>query len=206
MNDIDIKIIRKNIKNIYLRVVNKNQITITAGYFVPTIYLKYFIKKRKKWIENKIQNIKKKEKNTSNILYFLDKKYKIKYIKSDIEKIILKQKTCYIYILNKKNNINIIEEFYTQKANKILPIIIKRYLKITNQEINTLRIKKMNTRWGSCNHKKRYINLNKYLVKENINFINYVILHEIAHLTHPNHSKDFYKYIEKFMPKYKEYI
>ena len=41
-------------------------------------------------------------------------------------------------------------------------------------------------------------------MKKDIKFIEYVILHEIAHLEHPDHSRNFYSYIEKFMPDWKE--
>jgi predicted metal-dependent hydrolase len=64
----------------------------------------------------------------------------------------------------------------------------------------------MHSRWGSCNSKKGYINLNLYLIRKDIRFIEYVILHELAHLIHPNHSKDFYRFIENIMPDFKERI
>ena len=61
----------------------------------------------------------------------------------------------------------------------------------------------MKTRWGSCNYNKRYVNINIELIKRSRFEIEYVILHELAHLKHPNHSKKFYDYVEKYMPNYK---
>ena len=58
--------------------------------------------------------------------------------------------------------------------------------------------------WGNCNYIKRVIALNLYLVKAPIHCIDYVITHELAHLVHHNHSKDFYSFVARFMPDYKE--
>jgi len=63
----------------------------------------------------------------------------------------------------------------------------------------------MKTKWGSCNYKKRYINLNLYLIHKSLNAIESVILHEFAHFFHPNHSKEFYSFIRNIMPEYKKY-
>ncbi|MDE4980602.1 M48 family metallopeptidase, partial [Francisella tularensis subsp. holarctica] len=71
---------------------------------------------------------------------------------------------------------------------------------ITNQEITRVTIKKTNTRWGSCIYVKITINLNFNLVLREIQAIEYVVLHEIAHLSHTNHSKVFYAYVARFMP------
>ena len=64
----------------------------------------------------------------------------------------------------------------------------------------------MRTRWGSCNKAKGYINLNLDLITKKKEFIEYVVLHELAHLVYANHSKDFYALISKHMPDYKARI
>ncbi|CAC9587858.1 Putative predicted metal-dependent hydrolase [Bathymodiolus heckerae thiotrophic gill symbiont] len=74
---------------------------------------------------------------------------------------------------------------------------------IVNKEIKQVRIRKMKTRWGSCNPEKSYINLNSELIKAPIQCIEYVIFHELAHLIHPNHDKGFYTYLTIHMPNWK---
>ncbi|MDE4992440.1 M48 metallopeptidase family protein, partial [Francisella tularensis] len=82
----------------------------------------------------------------------------------------------------------------------ILNNLVAKYLKITNQEITGVTIKKTKTRWGSCNYVKKTINLNFNLFLRDIQAIEYVVLHEIAHLTHTNHSKEFYAYVASYIP------
>ncbi|MBQ7270076.1 MAG: M48 family metallopeptidase, partial [Campylobacter sp.] len=60
--------------------------------------------------------------------------------------------------------------------------------------------------WGSCNHKKGYINLSLNLVKKDLKFIEYVVLHELTHLIYPHHRNEFYAFIAKIMPDFKERI
>ncbi|EAH5912909.1 DUF45 domain-containing protein, partial [Campylobacter jejuni] len=57
---------------------------------------------------------------------------------------------------------------------------------------------------GSCNHNKAYVNLNLKLIQKSLKAIEYVILHEICHLKFPNHSKEFYDFIEYFMSDFRQ--
>ena len=68
----------------------------------------------------------------------------------------------------------------------------------------TLRIRDMETRWGSCLEKKGVITLNKRLLEAPRNCIEYVVMHEFCHFIHPNHSKHFYSFLAMLMPDWKE--
>ena len=68
----------------------------------------------------------------------------------------------------------------------------------------TLRIRDMDTRWGSCLSKKGIITLNKRLLEAPRGCIEYVVMHEFCHFIHPNHSKQFYGFLAMLMPDWKE--
>lgn len=68
----------------------------------------------------------------------------------------------------------------------------------------TLRVRDMETRWGSCLAKKGIITLNKRLLEAPRNCIEYVVLHEFCHFIHPNHSKQFYGFMTMLMPDWKD--
>lgn len=67
-----------------------------------------------------------------------------------------------------------------------------------------LKFRHMKSRWGSCNYKKYILTFNCSLVHAPIECIEYVVLHEFTHFIHPNHSKDFYRELSRFSPRYKE--
>lgn len=71
-------------------------------------------------------------------------------------------------------------------------------------EMPILRIRDMETRWGSCLAKKGIVTLNRRLLEAPRNCIEYVVMHEMCHFMHPNHSKHFYAFLTMLMPDWKE--
>jgi predicted metal-dependent hydrolase len=132
--------------------------------------------------------------------------------KSYIEKIILKNQD---YILNKLNNKHYylfgkkyektdidLKELYKKELLKVIFEIINKYSEIMHLKPNKVSFRYNKTRWGSCSFKNN-ITLNYYLAKLPIELIEYVVVHELAHIKYKNHSKDFWKFVEKFMSDYK---
>jgi hypothetical protein len=101
----------------------------------------------------------------------------------------------------------LIEEIFRKWFVKNARINIKERLdyftKITGLTYNTFRIKEQKTRWGSCSQKKN-LNFNWKLIMAPDWIMDYVILHEVCHLRHLNHSKEFWALVEIYMPTYKK--
>lgn len=203
---------RKKIKNINLRIYPDRRIYISAPLNLHSEYIENFIKSKKSWIDEvqkRLDNLPKSldlQYVSGEKLSFLGRLYELEVnignenrIYFNNEKFVLTVKED-IRELKKKTT----EKWYFEKAKSLFPQILDKYLSITGERIEHLSIKKMETRWGSCNHRKKYINLNTELVKKPIPCIEYVVLHEIAHLRHPNHSRDFYHHIERDMPDYRQ--
>ena len=74
------------------------------------------------------------------------------------------------------------------------------------RKIAQVRVRKMQTRWGSCNHAKGYLNFSLSLIERDPRFVEYVALHELAHLIHANHGADFYALIAQIMPDFRARI
>lgn len=192
--DIDILITYKKIKNIILKIDRCFNVTISApiGYTIDDIV--GFIKINEKWIYGKLSSIKK-DAIKSNEIIILGKIYTIFY----------GQKYNFLIDGNSifaKNSL-VLEKNLKDKLKRIFWDIYFKYKHDIGKSVNHLSIKKMKTRYGSCNFKKGYINLNLNLIKFELPLIEYVILHELAHLIYPNHQEGFYKFIQSIMPDFK---
>ena len=82
--------------------------------------------------------------------------------------------------------------------------LVSHFQPFINKPIKRIVIRNSKTRWGSCNHKKSYINLSLRLIEKPLSAVRYVVLHELTHLLYPHHQKSFYDFIEKIMPDYRK--
>lgn len=90
-----------------------------------------------------------------------------------------------------------------KKAKEIIPQKVQEYANIMQVYPSSVKINSAKKRYGSCSGTNN-LNFSLYLMDKDEKFIDYVVVHELAHIKHHNHSKDFYKFIEQFLPDYKE--
>jgi len=203
---------RKNVKNIYLKVTPNLEVILTVPYEVKEEFLNKFIEKKRDWIEKKLAffssnlNIQKEYVSGESFEY-LGKNFILKVVESKEELVKIDGNYCYLYVKEKNNfkkKQKIIENWYRKEAKKLFQEIVNRYVKIVDKKPSKIIIRKMKTRWGSCNFDTFHITLNLELIKKPKECIEYVIFHELAHLIYPNHSKQFYNYLAIYMPDWKK--
>jgi len=97
----------------------------------------------------------------------------------------------------------IIKRWYRKAADSVIYERLEHYCRITGLSHNAVRLKEQKTRWGSCS-KDGNLNFNWKLVMAPLWVVDYVVLHELCHLRHLNHSKDFWMMVEYYMPQYKK--
>jgi predicted metal-dependent hydrolase len=107
--------------------------------------------------------------------------------------------------LTKTQKIKLLEKFYRQNLQEILEKFTKKWQDILQVEANFVAIKKMRTRYGSCNARKKNIWISLNLIHYPISCIEYVLLHEFLHFFEQNHGKKFYFLMNKFMPNWQEF-
>lgn len=90
-----------------------------------------------------------------------------------------------------------------EEAKAIILPLVEKWASIMIVTPTFVGFRKNRTRWGSCSGKNR-LNFNTHLAKMHPDFIEYVVVHELAHIRHKNHSKYFWAEVEKFLPDYKE--
>ena len=213
---IEYTFVQKNIKNINLRFKSDGSITVSAPrYIFPTDIDRFVISNGEKIADARRKYSKLEETNGSlgeladgDVFYILGEQKKIvnkpsrqynatvygehlviEYIDDDIEK-------------KKKAIVELLGRICQNEALKTMEKL-EAFFMLEGVSSPLLVFRKMRSRWGSCMPSQERICLNKLLGCVDICGIEYVVLHELAHLVHPNHSKDFYKLIEKYMPDYR---
>lgn len=189
-----IEIIRKNNKNTYLR-AKDSKIIVTTNYLTSLTTINKLIKNNTTFINKQLTKEEIKKEDTTFKLF--GNSYDIIYGFKDTE--IENNK---IYTKDLKTLNKYLSKYITNIYNERLDYYY--HLFEENIPIPNLKIRKMTSRWGVCNIKNHNVTLNLELSKYNIECLNYVIVHELSHFIHPNHSKDFWLLVSKYYPNYKE--
>ena len=194
-NVYDVEIIKKNNKNTYIR-VKDGKIIVTTNRFVSTASIMKLINNNISSI-SKMINIDNKKQDKKDNFYYFGKQYDVIYGFNDIE-----FDNDKIYAPNKTK----LDKYILDDIRKIYQSRLNYWYNVFEERIPVpnLKIRKMTSRWGVCNIKSHNVTLNYELSKYDITCLDYVVVHELSHFIHHNHSKDFWLLVGKYYPKYKE--
>ncbi len=190
-------ITRKNNKNMYLR-VKKDGIYISCNYFVTATMIKSFIMKNETDIIRMYETVQRKEKKNEEF-YYLGNSYDV-VVLNTVSKIEFVGNQ--VFVKNK----TYLNTFLKNECERIFNERVKICYNLFEEDIPypKVMIGKMKRKWGYCNKRQELIKLNSELIKYSIDEIDYVIIHELCHFLEFNHSKNFWKYVKKYKPNYKE--
>ena len=187
---------KKNNKNTYIRIKEDLNIYVTTNYFTTEKQIIKLLDNNYDYLFKMLNNMKQRNEK-KELFYYLGKKYDIIYLDSNVE--LYDDK---IYVKNEET----LNKWYKKQIKKIFKerLDYNYSLFIENIPYPNLRIRKMKTRWGVCNKKTNTVTLNSELIKYDISKIDYVIIHELSHFLHFNHSRNFWNQVEKYCPNYKK--
>ncbi|MFA5602118.1 MAG: SprT family zinc-dependent metalloprotease [Bacilli bacterium] len=182
-NKYDVIIQRKKNKHTYLRVKEDLGIYVTTNYFVSKREIANFIDDNIDSIRNMISKELSRQ-NKKDDFYYLGQTYEV----------------------TNKSELDGVDKWYRKQAEKVFEerfnYVFSKFEGNISRPI--IRIRKMKSRWGVCNRRLHKITLNLELIKKDVNIIDYVILHELCHFIHFNHSKKFWELVSYYIPNYKE--
>ena len=184
-------------RNTYLRVKDDMKIYVTTNTFTSNKEIEKIIVKNQKSVIRMINKMESRHRNNEGFLY-LGKKYDIIYTSN--EGITLGEEKVFV------NRDTDLDKWYKKQA----IIVFQEHLDACYDRFTkkipypSLTIRKMTSRWGVCNTKTKRVTLNLELMRKPIYCLDYVIMHELSHLIHPNHSKEFWELVEENCPEYKK--
>ena len=192
---------------------NINGFFLTVPVNFNEANLHNFLQNKKNWITKTYEYYKKfnanfgKKYDDKFYLYYLGQKYRVDIAKDVINNAIISSSINKItfHVLNKKNYKKYIKNWYLTQTSIIINERIKILSTLMNVKYTKIKIKDNSTRWGSCSSKGN-LNFSLYLVAFPMSIIDYVIIHELAHLKEFNHSKKFWEIVMNMDHDYKEKI
>lgn len=215
IDGIPIHITRKSIKNLTLRVYPPDgTVKVSAPLKMRDQLIHHYLHQQKIWIHSQRERILNRPQTTvesyqtGSFIDYLGKKYLLILIEHNGPSRI-KISDEYIYCYSKPDCSEekikqFFDKWYRCEMTALLPQLIKQWENIIGVQITEWGIKKMKTRWGSCNTRARRIWLNLNLMKKPVSCLEYVLVHELIHLLEASHNHRFYAFMTQFLPHWRE--
>lgn len=210
VDGIEIKVKRKNIKNLNLRIKAKDEVNLSVPKGVTDEYIKSFLNERIGWIKEKIDGLEPVESPpryiSGQVIKYFGRDYPLRIMENmKARKVHLNGNEIIVELKTKADEEKVkkeVEEFY--RADLVLKVedLVGKYEPIMGVKVEEIRTKKMKTRWGTCNTNKNRIWINLEFARFRPELLDYIVVHEMTHLLEKGHNKRFYAYMDRFLPNW----
>ena len=201
------KIIRSKRKTLSLTINENAELIIRAPKRLSIEKIQDFINEKENWINRKkrlIENQIKDVISNHNKLLYLGDLFPINVEQNSSKELFFSGEEFIANSIEPDSLSLSIKKWYKNKFREIALPRVAYFANKHNLMVNQVRIKNQKTMWGSCSSKNN-INLNYLLLMAPMGVIDYVIVHELVHTIHRNHSTDFWDSVESIMPEFQEH-
>lgn len=214
---LEVQTVKKNIKNMHLGVYPpEGRVRVAAPMKMSDESIRLFVISKIPWIKKqktkyeKQQRQSKREFVSGESHYFLGDRYRLNIINSEqAPKVEIKRKT-HIDLHVKpgtstEKRQEILDNFYREELKKIVPSMLAQWQNKIGINVKEVNIKKMKTKWGTCNAEDGRIWLNLELAKNPKYCMEYVLVHEMVHFLEKTHSDRFFNIMDTHMPQWPQH-
>ncbi|HBR35465.1 MAG TPA: M48 family peptidase [Firmicutes bacterium] len=216
IDDLEIEVIRKKIKNIYLSVrppdghvrmsvpAKMDQETIS---FFARSKLPWIKKQRAKILDRPAQLVPEYVSGEHHFLFGVS--YELKVTEQTGRTQVELDKNQYINLTvppgsTQERRQKVMMDWYRRQLKAVIPQYLEKWEREIGVAVRECRVRRMKTKWGTCNIRDRRIWLNLELVKKSPACLEYIIVHELIHLLERYHNDRFYAYLTKYLPTWKQ--
>ena len=202
------RLIRSKRRTIALIVERDGSVTVRAPLKMSMKVIEEFVVKHADWVEKKQAEVanavpeKTKQYQQGERFLFLGQEYPLEIVKGTSKKLAMED-AFKLAESEQKNAEILFRNWYRKQAAKIIGERTALFAKRYQLPVEKIRITSARTRWGSCSPKNT-LSFSWRLVMTPLDVIDYVVIHELAHTVHHNHSKRFWTLVGTWMPDYKE--
>lgn len=214
VGNIDIAVEYKKIKNIHLAVYPPDgRVHLSAPDYCTEDDLRVFVLSKMSWIVRQREEVQEQERESHREYvsgenhYLFGKRYLLRVIEEDdVPRVETDHKYILLYVRpgsSREKRMEVLHEFYRKELHARLNVLIPKWAEKMDAHDFTWKILAMKTQWGSCMQAKREIRMNLALARVPIECIEYVIVHELAHLRVRLHNKMFEQLLSLYMPAWR---
>lgn len=217
-NQILYELERKNVKNLNLHVRRDGSVYVSANKLVPAEQVDAFLESKVSFILNAQKRFQEqaqykpqpKQYVSGETFYIQGRGLRLQVAQAAKDRIYSDGVHLYLEVkdpMDFEKKKRMVSKFIDQQCKQIFGEIVDQVYPVFQKygvAMPSLRIRDMETRWGSCLAKKGVITLNKRLLEAPRHCIEYVVTHEFCHFIHPNHSKQYYAFLTMLMPDWRE--
>lgn len=200
------KIIRSRRRTIALEVTPAATLIIRAPLQAPAMFIEEIIRKKSSWILRKMDEMKRRPVlpghtyTEGEMFFFLGRAYPLQIVKDDSITIERSDKL-YVSRTLLPDIKNALKRWYREEAHKEIQARCMWFSQKTGHVPITVRLTDARQRWGSCTHKGG-LNFSWRLIQAPPEIVDYVVVHELVHISQPDHSKKFWNEVQKIIPDY----
>lgn len=208
-----IHIVNPKLKHIYLTFNDHGELVIKSPK-VSQRQIEQLLLKKAFWITNSRKKFETKKGKTINFskeseLYFLGEAHPLELIPYEKKRtkltfdgdIFTMHYGTYDEIVFQKH----IDHFYKEEAKSYIPALVAQWAKTMKVNANKISFRKTKRQWGSCSAKND-LSFNTMMMKLPLDVIQYIVVHELAHIKHKHHQKAFWSFVARYLPEYKTQV
>jgi len=215
VSGLPVQIIRKGIKNLHLGVYPPHgRVRVAAPMTVTDEAVRLAVVGKLGWIKRQRARFAAQPRQSEREMvrgeshYFLGTRYRLRLVRTaGPASILLRNKTSMELHVRPDATVDqrmeVLHQWYRQQLRDLIPPLLKKWEKALGVRAAEWGIKKMKTKWGSCNTAARRIWLNLELAKKPVQCLEYVIAHELVHLIERHHNDRFIAILDKHLPHWR---
>lgn len=216
LNDLDVEVIHKNIKNVHLSVYPPDgKVKVSAPVSMTTDTIRVFVISKLGWIKKQQTKLRAQEREAPREYidreshFVWGKRYLLKIDEKDAPPAIeLKHSRMILSVrpgTSRERKQAILEAWYRENLKQTVPALIKKWQSRMGVQVKRYYMQRMKTKWGSCSFHSGSIRINTELAKKPLACLEYIVVHEMTHLLEPTHNSRFIALMDQFMPKWRFY-
>jgi predicted metal-dependent hydrolase len=209
---IAVRVLRKDIKNLHLGVYPPNgRVRVAAPLAVSDDAVRLAVVGRLGWIKKQRANFAAQARESPREMvsgeshHFLGRRYRLRVVVGEgPSRVLLHNRTRLELHVSLGADSAVreraLQRWYRRRLRELIPPLLEKWEPIVGVRVAFWGIKRMKTRWGSCNDVARRVWLNLELAKKPAACLEYILVHEMVHLKERHHTDQFRQYMDRFMP------